>query len=61
MRNLELLAQEQANLYVALQPEKNVEHESTIKNGNISGSPQLMGVGHIGSYIDLQEIKFMLS
>ena len=43
---IELLAQEQADLYVALHPEKNVERENTIKNGKIAGTRQLMGVGH---------------
>ena len=43
---IELLAQEQDDLYVALHPKKNVERENTIKNGKITGTHQLMDVGH---------------
>ena len=41
MIHIELLAQKQADLYVALHPEKNVERENTI-----AGARQLMGIGH---------------
>ena len=43
---IELLDQEQADLYVDLHPEKNVERENTIKNGKIAGTRQQIGVGH---------------
>ena len=44
---IELLIQKQADLYVALHPEKNIERENTIKkNGKIAGTRQLIGVGH---------------